>query len=148
MSCQIWGTSGFKWGEANWRWSECGPIRCFVWGTANVLWKNADWKWSECQGGTPTPPIPPIPPIPVIIIGNRPGVDATMLISPWAEEEQWNPYKAGDEERKRKRRIVELICKTDSGNYSIKKELKNVTVEVDKVKLSIKDPPKIDLKIT
>jgi|ERR1039458_1445791 hypothetical protein len=117
MSCQVWGTSGFQWGKASWKWSECGPTN-------------------------------PIPPIPVVTIENRPGVDATTLIQPWQEEEQWNPYKAGDEERKRKRRIVELICKTPDGKYDFRKELKNVTVKVDKVKLSVKEPLKIDLTIT
>lgn len=148
MDCAIWGKTAVLWKDANWLWSMCGPARCFVWGTANVRWIDADWQWSKCQSVQPIPPIPPIPPVPVFAIEQRLGVDATTLIPSWQEEEQWNPYKAGDEERKRKRRIIELICKTNSGNFNMKKELKNVTVKVGKVRLLVAQPPKIDLTIT
>lgn len=114
-------------------------MTCAIWGTTAIKWKDANWRWSECGL---------VPPIPVVTVEDRTGVDATTLIQPWQEEEQWNPYKAGDEERKKKRRIVELICRTDSGKYDFKKELKNVTVKVDKVKLSVKESPQINLTIT
>ena len=109
-----------------------------IWGTDTTLWSAACWPWGECVG-----------PIPVVEVG-RPGVDATTLIQPWMEEEQWNPYRAGELEReknKQKKKLVELICKVKGVQYDSKKEVKNFTLSVDEMKMVVKQYKDIQLEI-
>lgn len=138
--CAIWGNTGTKWQDANWKWSECPGSNCAIWGLTGVLWKNANWKWSECSGSI-------IPPEPVINIGNLPGVDATTLIQPWQIEEPWNPYQTGSLDRKKRKRLIKLICKMRGEEYNEEKEVKNFNITVDDIKMIIKVMPKIDLNL-
>ncbi len=106
---------------------------CYRWGNCNVLWKDADWKWSECQ-------------LVAEIIAVQTGVDATTLIPPWLDE-PWNPYRAGEEEKKKRKRLVELICKVKGIKYNEKKELKDFKVTVEDIKLVVKAVANIDIDL-
>ena len=102
--CYYWGVAGVPWNDGNWTWAECELVQeiCAVWGTKNVWWKNANWWWSQCTSSIP--PIPPTPPFQM-----PPGIDATIAIQPWQAEDQWNPYRAG--EFNKRKRLIKLICK-------------------------------------
>jgi hypothetical protein len=141
--CQVWSTTKFPWFVANWKWSECsssapsGP--CAVWGTTAVPWNQANWKWSECTGSV-------IPPIPVVVIGNRPGVDAETLIQPWQlVEEPWNPYISSSIDKKK--RLIKLICKVKGQTYSEEKEAGDYKVTVGDIRMVVKAVANIDLDL-
>ena len=105
---------------------------CPIWGFTNVLWKDANWTWSECQIVEE-----------LVELLQRPGVDATTLIQPWLVE-PWNPYKGGET---RKKRLIRLICKIKGQEFDESKELKDINVSVDDIKLIVKSVTGIDLKI-
>ena len=101
-----------------------------IWSTDCTTWSAACWMWTECTA-------PEL----------QGGVDASTLVQPWLEEHQWNPYKAGDEERKRKR-LIELICRVKGEEYNEKKMMrKDFKVTIDEIKMFIKSGKKIDLDL-
>lgn len=109
-------------------------IFCKIWKLTDVKWSEANWKWSECGGI--------IPPQPVASIGNLPGVDATTLIQPWQIEEPWDAYK-----ELKKKRLIKLICKVKNENYDEEKEVKDIKMTIEDVKMVVKVMPKIDLNL-
>jgi hypothetical protein len=128
---------------ADWKWSQCSssvgpPQPCAIWSKTGVLWKNADWRWSECSSSVPV----------VSIGGNRPGVDANTLIQPWIEE-PWNPYRAADEEWKRKqqKRLIKMICKVKGQEYAQEKLHQVLNVSVGSIKVVMTQDKNIDLEV-
>ena len=140
--CETWNNAKWFWPVASWQWSECSsslpplPTTCSVWGTTNVFWKNASWKWSECTGSIP---------IPVVSIINQPGVDATMLIQPWMEEQPWNPYQTGSHDKRK--RLIKLICKVQGKEYNEEKEIGDYKITVGDVRMTVKSVSNIDLDL-
>ena len=114
---------------------------CAIWSKTAILWSNANWLWSLCGP-------PPTPPTPVISIGNPPGVDATTLITPWMEEETWNPYRAADEEQKRrqKKRLIKLMVEVKGERFNEEKTHKKLSMIVGGVKM-INAAKNIDLQV-
>ena len=114
------------------------PSNCAIWGTTNVLWENGNWWWSQCSAIPISIPIPVYPP----------GVDATVIIQPWQAEEQWNPYRAGEFDNKK--RIIQLICKVEGEVIKEEKEMremKTMNVLVNDVKIILRNSSDIDLDI-
>lgn len=102
---------------------------CYKWSKTNIRWKNADWKWSECR-------------VVAELIQNLGGVDATTLIQPWLEE-PWNPYKAGE----KKKKLIKLICRIKGQKYDESKQLKDIKVTVEDIKMVLKKVANIDLDL-
>jgi hypothetical protein len=136
--CYYWGYAFVPWKNGNWTWAECELIQeiCAVWGTKNVWWENGNWWWSQC--------IPVIPP-PVFISPQLPGVDATTIIQPWQAEEQWNPYRAGEFDKRK--RLIKLICKVKGQTYEEEKEAGDMKISVDDIRMVVKAVAGIDLDI-
>jgi hypothetical protein len=107
---------------------------CYIWGFTDILWKNADWTWSECKI---------IQDILDGICGNKPGVDATTLIQPWLND-PWNPYRAGE----KKKKLIRLICKVKGIEYDESKEVRDLDVSVEDIKLVINKVLNINVKGT
>lgn len=105
---------------------------CTFWSNTGVQWVNSNWTWSECQL------------IEEIIQSG--GVDATTLLPSWVEE-PWDPYRAGEEEKKKRKRIIKLICKVKDIKYDEEKMTKDFKITVDDVKMIVKAVSGIDLKI-
>jgi len=137
--CSLWSTEDVQWSKSNWTFSECQLVQeiCAVWQHTGILWKAANWKWSECSGSIPPQPS---------ITGNRPGVDATTLIHPWLEE-PWNPYKAGEKDKNKRKRLIKLICKVKGQEYNSEKEIHEAKVTIDDIKMIVKAVSNIDLKM-
>lgn len=113
---------------------------CSIWSTTDVFWMNKSAKWSECSGSIPIPP----PPIENIVLQPF-GVDATTLIQPWLIE-AWNPYKAGEIDRKKKR-LIKLICKVKGQTYMREKEVGDMKISIEDIKTLIKTVEGIDLNV-
>lgn len=107
---------------------------CNLWSNASTLWKTANWKWSECSSSV----IPDVG-----AGGNLPGVDATTLIQPW-QEEPWNPYKTSTVNKQKK--IIKLICKVKNDEYSEQKEVRDVNLTVDDIRI-VRSSKNIDLNL-
>lgn len=107
---------------------------CNLWSNASTLWKNANWKWSECSSSV----IPDVG-----AGGNLPGVDATTLIPSW-QEEPWNPYKTSTSNKQKK--IIKLICKVKNNEYSEQKEVRDVNLTVDDIRI-VRSTKNIDLNL-
>ena len=137
--CSLWSTEDVQWSKSNWTFSECQLVQeiCFTWGNTGVLWAGANWKWSECSASiSPTPST-----------GNRPGVDATTLIQPWLEE-PWNPYRAGEKDKNKRKRLIKLICKVKNNSYDESKYLaEGATISVDDIKMIVKAVAGVELKM-
>ena len=103
-------------------------------GTCNVLWNMANWTWGECQL------------VEEILVGNPPGVDANLLRPPWADE-PWDAYKASEEEKKKRKRLIKLICKVKGISYDEEKTMKEFKVTVEDVKIIVKAVANIDLDL-
>jgi len=104
-----------------------------IWSTDCTTWSAACWPWGECAA------------VSASVIEIRPGPDATTLIQPWLEE-PWNPYRAGEIEREKKRKLlIELVCKVGGQKFSEEKKRKNFKVTVDEIKMLINSGAKIDL---
>jgi len=147
--CNIWSLMqidcgiivGFcQWVGENNKWSECKlpPSICAKWGTQNIWWKNENLIWSHCL-----PFVPPIPPQPPFQM--PPGIDATTIIQPWQAEEQWNPYRAG--EFNKRKRCIKLVCKVQGKLFEEEKEAGDMEISVDGVKMMIKTISDAELKI-
>ena len=104
-----------------------------IWGITNILWKDANWTWGERQ-------------LVSQIVANPPGVDATTLIHPWLEE-LWNPYRSEERDKKKRRKLIKLVCKVRGIEYDAQKEIKDFKITIDDVKLVVKAVANIDLKI-
>lgn len=112
------------------------PTICSLWSSENSTWKDANWLWPECKH-VPEP----------ITIGNPPGVDASLII-PQFIDQPWDAYKQLKE--KKKKRIINLICKVKGQQYSVDKEAKTVQVDVDDVSMVVNSANKnidVDLKV-
>jgi hypothetical protein len=74
------------------------------------------------------------------VVDYRLGVDATTLIQPWQAEEQWNPYRAADEEQKRRRQkhLIKLICKINGIEFDEEKSTGDYRVTVGDIKMIVK----------
>ncbi len=103
-----------------------------IWSSDCTTWSAACWLWSDC--GAP----------PVVEV-QSPGVDATELMQPWLEE-PWNPYKAGQEDARR-RRLIHLIAKVKGKEFKEEKMRKDSKVTVDEIKMLIKDRNNIDIDL-
>ena len=138
--CYYWRYAVVPWNNGNWTWAECELVQeiCAVWGTKNVWWKNANWLWSQCTSSLP--PIPSAPPFQM-----PPGIDATIAIQPWQAEEQWNPYRAG--EFNKRKRLIKLICKVKGQTYEEEKEVGDMKISVDDIKMVVKAVSGIDLNV-
>ena len=77
---------------------------CNIWSTTSILWSKYNLTWSECE-------------LIQEIIGNSPGVDASLLSQPW------NPYKTGSLDKRK--RLIKLICKVNGREYPEEHEVKN-----------------------
>ena len=138
--CTFWSTTDSQWSQANWTWDECQIVEgCLIWGTAGVTWQNASQLWA-CNTGS-TPPQPPTG----SLVGNLPGVDAMTLIQPWLQE-PWNPYRAAEEQAKKKR-LVKLICKVKGKTFEESKYTHDFEVSVEDIKLIVKTIAKVDLDL-
>lgn len=101
-----------------------------IWSTDCTTWSAACWPWSQCTAPS---------------AGQPPGPDATTLVQPWIEE-PWNPYRAGELEREKKRKmLIELVCKIKGQKFSEEKKRKNFKVTVDEIRMLINSGAKIDL---
>lgn len=145
--CYLWSVADVKYGEANWTWDECQIVEelCKTWGDANHLWFRANWIWSKCSGSLPPPPPPP-PPITASVINY--GVDATTLVQPWLEE-PWNPYREAEEKARqaKRKRLIKLICKIKGEKFDEEKEVKDIDISIEDVKLVVKKVANIDLDL-
>ena len=108
---------------------------CYQWGNASVPWSNGNWLWSQCFN-QPTP-------ITEVIVPS--GVDATTIIQPWQAEEQWNPYRAGEFDNKK--RLIQLICKVQGEVFKEEKEAGDMKISVDDVIMKVKDTTDINLNV-
>lgn len=106
---------------------------CVKWGSAGFLWKNANWLWSACGPTTVT----------TSSFVQPPGVDATTLVQPWIEE-PWNPYRAGEQKKKR---LIKLICMIKGEKYDVEKEWKNFKITVVDIKLVVDTYSNVDLDV-
>ena len=142
--CYKWGVSDFKWKDGDWLWSECELVReiCAKWGEEDIWWKNENIWWSKCRDFIP--PEPPKPPI-TSISTHPPGVDATVLIQPWLIE-PWNPYK-NEEDRKKRKRLIKLICKCQGYIYEEEKEAIETDISVDDIRMVVNKMAGINLDI-
>jgi hypothetical protein len=111
-------------------------ITCYQWGNTNIWFKNANWIWSQCSSSI-QPITGSIQPL---------GVDATTLIQPWLIE-PWNPYIANDEHDKKRKRLIKLICNIKGQTYEEEKEMGNMEISVDDVKMVVKKVLDVDLDI-
>lgn len=104
---------------------------CNLWSNASTLWKNANWRWSECSSSI----------VPDVNAGggNLPGVDASLLAPPW------NPYVTGSVNKQKK--IIKLICKVKNKEYNEQKEVRDVNLTVDDVRVIVKSVKNIDLNL-
>ena len=139
--CSLWSSENVRWKDSNWTWDDCELVAevCQIWNQSGFLWVNANRTWAQ-----PDCIISPIPPVPVIEVRNRPGVDAQTLIQPWqlVEEEPWDAYK-----EKKKKRLIELICRVKNQRYIEEKEVKNFDISIDDVRLVVKAVSGVELKI-
>lgn len=141
-SCSTWVNTSVKWRDANWWWSGCALIMqstCSVWDTSGTFWMDMGALWSDCSGSAPIPPVPPVE-----VTGSlQPlGVDATTLIQPWLIE-PWNPYRAGET----KKRLIKLICRVDGETYMEEKELGDMEISIDDIKMMVAAKKGIDLNV-
>jgi len=104
----------------------------------DVSWVDANWLWSNCLNF-----VPPTPP-PITGSLHPFGVDATTLLQPWITEPH-NPYRAGEEDKRR--RLIKLICKVNGKVYEEEKEVGDMKINVDDVKMVIKKILNIDVDI-
>ncbi len=143
-TCFSWINANVQWKNGNWTWSECELVYyiCSVWGAENSTWKNGNWWWSMCyESGS----ISPTPPITSNVVIQPPGVDANTLIQSWLEE-PWQPYRAGEIEKKK--RLVKLICKVKNETFEESKYLnENIKISTDDIKLVVKKVLNIDLDV-
>ncbi len=114
-------------------------IICYRWGDVGITWADADWLWSEC--------LQIVPPTPIASGSLQPfGVDATTLIQPWITE-PWNPYTTNDERDTKRKRLIKLICKVKGEIYEEEKEVGDMKIEIDDVKMVVKKVLNIDLDV-
>lgn len=97
---------------------------CNIWSTTSILWSKYNLTWSECE-------------LIQEIIGNSPGVDASLLSQPW------NPYKTGSLDKRK--RLIKLICKVNGREYPEEHEVKNFKVTVGDIRTMIKTVANVDL---
>jgi hypothetical protein len=98
------------------------------WGSTDVLWKNANWTWGENQIVAEI----------VTFIGT--GIDASKLY-----EEEYGPSWMKEESKKK--RLIHLICKVKGESYDETKEVKNVKITIDDIRLVVKTVSGIELEI-
>jgi len=127
--CEEWGSTQFKWKDAYWTWEECRLVEeiisiCQKWGSTQFKWKDAKWKWSECRL---------VEEIITSVISVGPG---GSLARPW---EQW--------EEPKKRRFIYLTCKIKGKEYDRTKEVKDIKISVDDVRLVVKAVAGTELNI-
>jgi hypothetical protein len=136
--CYYWEFAGIPWKNGNWTWADCELVQeiCATWSNQGVWWKNENLIWSQCSQSFP--PALPVQLQPV-------GLDATTLIQPWQAEEQWNPYRAG--EFNKRKRLIKLICKVKGQTYEEEKEVGDMKISVDDVKMVVKAVTGIDLDV-
>lgn len=104
------------------------PFQCFKWNECDIKWNEANWKWNECLL---------VEEIIKFYTAGIPGEEAQpeWLRPPWAESE------------KKKRILVELICKVKGKDYKKIQEIKDVKINIRDVKLVVKKVANVDLKI-
>lgn len=141
--CLYWVYTNTVWNSADWTWNDCQLLQevCLKWGTAGAWWVNANWQWSDCSGSI-TPPVPPTASVVIQPIG----VDASTLVQPWISE-PWNPYRAGEIDANKKKRLIKLICKVKGQTYEQEKEVGDMNVSVDDIKMVVKKVLDIDLDV-
>jgi hypothetical protein len=106
---------------------------CSLWSTENVQWKNAKWTWAECE-------------LVEEIVNIRPGVDAATLVPPWLEE-PWNPYRAGEIDKNKRKKLIKLICRVKGQEYSEEKKPGDFKLTVEDIKVVVKAVANIDLDV-
>lgn len=102
-------------------------LKCPIWGKTNILWKNSNWLWSECIL------------VEEVVAGYAGGVDASKI---YVEEET---YWLKDHEKKK--RFIRLICKCKGETFDETKEIKNIKIKVEDVKLVVKSVLGMELNI-
>ena len=104
------------------------PFECFKWNTCGVKWNEANWKWNECLL---------VEEIIQFYHAGVPGEEAQpeWIRPPWAESE------------KKKRILVELICRVKGEKYDQTKELKEIKININDVKLVVKKVSGVELNI-
>jgi hypothetical protein len=101
------------------------PI-CYKWSQANVKWNEANWTWDDCLLSEE-----------IISEVNKGGAVLPDGRYPW--EEKW------DKDPEKKKKIIKLICKVKQEEYIESKEVKNIKISIDDVKLVAKAVSNVEL---
>lgn len=98
---------------------------CRKWGTTDVIWSSANWLWSECQL------------VNDLVQQLNGGIDSSKIY----DDDLW---KTDTEKRKR---LIRLICKIKNETFDESKEIKNIKIKIDDIKLVVKTLLDIELKV-
>lgn len=105
---------------------------CPIWDKTNILWSGANWTWDECK-------------LVEEIVNYYAGVDASLLqVKPYEELEPEPLWMRGNEKKKK---VIRLICKVKGEVFDESKEIKDIKVKVDDIKLVVKTISGIELNI-
>lgn len=99
---------------------------CQKWMDTNILWKNSNWLWSECQLALE------------LEEKFRYGIDPVEFNK---EETFW--IKDLD----KKTRLIKLVCKIKNETFDESKEVKNIKIKIEDVKLVVKSVLNIELNV-
>jgi hypothetical protein len=61
--------------------------------------------------------------------------------------EPWNPYITNNENDKKRKRLIKLICKCRGQTYEEEKEIGTMKISVDDVRMVVKKVLNIDLDV-
>lgn len=101
-------------------------VICYKWGGCNIQWNLANWTWSECQL------------VSDIISGFGPGAPPAFP--------DWLTESSKDEEKKR--RFIRLLCKVkNEPKFDETKEVKNIKIKIEDIKIVVKAVSGIDIDI-
>ena len=104
---------------------------CNKWGNTDIKWKNSNWTWAECRLVEE-----------IIQEFEHVGIDASKMMQ---EEETFMPFWMKDNVKKK--RLIRLICKIKKEEFDETKEVKDIKISIDDIKLTVKVVSGIELRI-